>query len=145
MGGVVPLPKVRSKNKIKDLLVVLDLPVTEDTVEHLQTLVQAMDLYVERSESYGQVWKQYGALANLLNTTRKCDRLMESWWFMEDDQSPAMHKESLDDAVDIINYDSFFIRCARDGNIVGERPDRPLVHPSAANVLDFPPLRPADG
>lgn len=88
--------------------------------DHSEVLDEALRIYVERSQSYGQVWTHYGARANLLNAARKIDRLMESWWRGEG--IPALHKDNLDDAIDAINYLTFFIRCARDGNLTGGKP-----------------------
>ena len=89
---------------------------------HMEVFEEATGLYVVRSRSYGQVWRNYGALSNLLSAARKVDRTMETWWHQ---QTPVMHKDALDDAMDAINYLNFFVRNAREGNITGQTPDRP--------------------
>ena len=86
---------------------------------------RAVRLMAERTTAYGLVWKQYGALSNLLSAARKIDRLMNIWWFATEDQPPALHKDALDDAMDAINYLGFFIQNAREGNILGTAPKRP--------------------
>lgn len=91
----------------------------EHMIQHLRPLVEAAETYRERSQSYGQIWSNYGARANLLNAARKIDRLMESWW--KGEGIPALHKDNLDDAIDALNYLTFFIRCARDGNLTGDK------------------------
>lgn len=89
----------------------------DTTYEHFQVLMEALRLHSDRSLSYGNVWRKYGALANLLNAARKADRLMHSWW--HGSGVPALHKSNLDDAFDMINYITFFIRDAKKGNITG--------------------------
>jgi hypothetical protein len=99
------------------------IPMTEDNVDHLDVLMEAMSLYNERTASYGQIWKQYGATGNLLHAALKTDRMMELWW--HGGPKPALHKDNLDDAIDALNYLTFFIRNARDANLTGSAPERP--------------------
>jgi len=121
-----------------DLLMVMDLmeqlgaEATQENIDHLFTLLRAFSLYAERTKSYGQVWRQYGAVSNLLNAARKVDRAMELWWHKQDEildgngnVRPLLHKDNLDDPYDAINYLVFMIRNARSGNVFGEAPDRP--------------------
>lgn len=93
---------------------------------HEQQVVfnKAWSIMSQRTGAYSLVWKQYGALANLLNSARKIDRLMNIWWRGEDDDVPQLDKSLLDDAYDAINYLGFFIQCAEEGNIVGTAPER---------------------
>ena len=51
-------------------------------------------------------------------TGRKRARRL-AWWEADGDY-PALHKDALDDAFDLINYVTFFVQCARDGNISGD-------------------------
>lgn len=101
------------------------IAVTPDTIEQLRVLTECVRLYDSRGRSYGQVWKQYGALASLLNAARKVDRLMAIWWHST--RGAALHKDALDDAYDCINYMTFFMRLAIRGNITGTAPTRPEV------------------
>ena len=105
---------------------------TEDNAMHLIVFLEALKLYDERTASYGQIWRQYGALSNLLNAARKVDRSMETWWHNDGGAIPILHKSNLDDAFDALNYLAFFIRNAREGNLTGEQPDRPCEHPADA-------------
>lgn len=91
--------------------------------------VEALKIYSSRSHAYGEVWKQYGAMSNLLNAARKIDRLMNSWWHEDKDieSVPILHKDALDDAFDALNYLAFFIRSAREGNLTGAKPTRPVT------------------
>jgi len=91
--------------------------------EQLAVILEALEVYRQRSVSYGEVWRQYGATGNLLQAARKVDRLMEMWWH-NPDGAAALQKDALDDAIDAINYLVFFIRLAREGNLTGSAPDR---------------------
>lgn len=92
----------------------------DDRMKQSDVFLKALEIHVGRSEAYGEVWRNYGALSNLLSAARKVDRLMELWWhagvFPE---MPAIHKDALDDAFDAINYLAFFIRNATEGNLTG--------------------------
>lgn len=115
------------------VLLMLEPEHAQAAVEHAQTLDEAATLMLNRTLSYGTVWRRFGAMANLLNAARKVERLMEMWWdtinedvdIVGDDGKivhlPALHKDGLDDAFDAINYLAFFIQNARQGNITGER------------------------
>ena len=106
----------------------MDIMPTEEALEHLEVLMEVMALYESRTEAYGQIWKQYGALSNLLSAARKTDRAMETWWH-NPGAAPLMHKDSLDDALDTVNYLIFFIRNARVMNLTGTVPERPSEEP----------------
>lgn len=96
----------------------------EDNARQLLVFLNAVELYDERSRSYGQVWRNYGALSNLLSVARKADRLMKVWWHDRHDEDAAphdFHKDELDDAWDLLNYAAFFIRNAKNLNLTGDR------------------------
>lgn len=109
---------------MSNLLVAFGIGNTEEAHRQLEVMVDAVRVYDERSSVYGQLWKQYGALSNLLSAARKTDRLMAEWWFT-DGAPPAMHKDALDDAVDLLNYTVFFMRNARVLNVLGARTPLP--------------------
>lgn len=98
----------------------------EDNLHQLKVMMEAVETYAQRSEIYGQLWQQYGALSNLLSVARKADRLMGEWWHTNG-APPSMHKDALDDAIDLLNYTTFFIRNARVMNLFGSRPPRPSL------------------
>lgn len=114
----------RSEIELETILRCAGYEPDANLAEHLDVFLRCMDKYVERSASYQEVWRQYGAMSNLLNAARKVDRMMASWWF-EDGSTPIMHKDNLDDAEDGINYLVFFMRNAAHGNIIGDHPERP--------------------
>jgi hypothetical protein len=109
----------------EELLKAADCEPTEELKEHLLVFLQAVKICNDRTHAYGLVWRQYGALSNLLSAARKVDRLMQVWWF-DPDGGQALHKDALDDAFDLLNYTCFFIQNARMGNIQGTPPRRPL-------------------
>jgi hypothetical protein len=110
---------------IRELLAAFGMDDTDQNVHQVLVLLEALQVYDQRSQHYGQSWKNYGALSNLLSSARKVDRLMEVWWDADADAPPVLHKDGLDDAIDLINYTVFFIRNARAGNLTGVRPVRP--------------------
>jgi hypothetical protein len=127
-------------NKVRKALEMLGFPPNEEMEEQFQVMLMALDVYEARSHSYGEVWKQYGALSNLLSVARKADRLMECWWH-NPDGAAALSKDTLDDAYDLLNYAAFFIRNASAGNMNGSPPDRPtgtVVQLFAAEDPDNP-------
>lgn len=110
---------------IQQMLELHGIAYNEETSAHMRLMLECVRVYDSRAKSYGEVWKQYGALSNLLSVARKVDRLMGSWWFRGKGVTPALHKDSLDDAVDLVNYALFFMRNAVSGNLVGHKPERP--------------------
>lgn len=106
--------------------------VNEDNNEQIGVLMQTMLVYVDRNEKYKNTWEQYGALSQLVRAAQKIDRLMSVWWFEpglgdleEDADRMPLSSADLDDAIDCINHLIFFIRCAQNGNLFGDRPERP--------------------
>lgn len=106
-----------------NLLAAYDLDASMDTREQLQVFMQAMEVYRERSVAYAEVWKQYGAMSNLLSVARKTDRMMSAWHGLSSGET--IHKDDMDDAIDLLNYCTFFIRNFRSGNLFGSPPKRP--------------------
>lgn len=126
--GIPEVPRSVQADTVVQLLDEMGVEPTSDNVEQLTVFLQALMVYHGRTGAYGQVWKQYGALSNLLSVARKADRLMSVWWHSQHrptDRVPLLHKDHLDDAIDLLNYCVFFVRNARALNITGEAPDRP--------------------
>ncbi len=104
---------------------------TYETIQQLLIMLKALQVYDGRSESYGQVWKQYGPLSPLLSAARKVDRLMSIWWHKSEEHvgkaaKEVRHKDAMDDAIDAINYLVFFLR-TKTGPAFGKAPKRPLL------------------
>jgi hypothetical protein len=122
---------------VKDILIDRGIDPSVDNIQQLAIFLEALKLYNDRTVAYGQIWQQYGAMSNLLNVARKTDRLLNIWWTGDEEEldpdtgkpKPLLHKDNLDDAIDLLNYTAFFIRNARAANIHGSIPQRPqLVH-----------------
>lgn len=94
----------------------LDIEPTSDMITQLNVLAEALQIH-ETRKSYGDIWRKYGALSNLLSVARKADRLMQIFWH---GPGELTHKDSVDDAYDLINYAAFFIRNYTDGNMKGQ-------------------------
>lgn len=88
---------------------------TSANLKQLNVLLEALKIYDSRA-IYGDVWRRYGWLSNLLSVARKVDRLMQLFWFGD---GKLDHKEALDDAYDLINYAAFFIRNVEADNARG--------------------------
>lgn len=126
----------KGEEAVRHVKAVLDQQGIEPSLENIQQLLiflEALKLYDERTRAYGQLWRQYGAMSNLLSMARKTDRTVKVWWTQEEEvldadtgkKLPLLHKDGLDDALDLLNYTVFFIRNARAGNIYGTAPKRP--------------------
>lgn len=109
---------------IEELLVKFGIEPNEDMKEQFSVFLEAMAIYWQRSHSYSEIWRQYGAMSNLLSVARKTDRMMESWHSLS--EGGDIHKDSMDDAIDLLNYCTFFIRNFRDGNLFGSAPERTI-------------------
>lgn len=97
----------------------------ESEGEQQDVFDDALLIFKDRNEKYRDTWKQYGALANLVRSAQKVDRLMAVWWFEDAESRPPLTKEDLDDAYDVINHMAFFIRCVKAGDLLGEISVRP--------------------
>lgn len=115
--------------RIAKALECLGMEHTPELEAQFLVLWEALEIFEERSEDYGEVWKQYGALNNLVRSAVKVDRLMEQWWFgsVEAGDPVTLRSDGLDDGYDAINYLVFFIRQARWGNITGQKKTRPAL------------------
>lgn len=116
----------------RTLLRELNIEESADNIAQFMVFLGALKVYNDRTTAYGQVWKQYGALSNLLSVARKVDRMMALWWHKAEEVldehgkvKPLLHKDNLDDAVDLLNYCVFFIRNASASNLYGNEPRRP--------------------
>lgn len=106
-----------------EFLAASDIPYSEETVQHLSHFLDALRVHSQRSKSYSDAWRHYGALSNLLTMARKIDRLMAVHWNPQG--RLEFHKDELDDAVDLLNYTVFFMRNVNAGNTYGSPPARP--------------------
>lgn len=83
------------------------------SLDHNYVLGQALAIYNERSQMYGDAWRRYGALNNLIRAATKLERLVAMFW--HGSEGPPLEELSVDDAYDAINYLVFFIIQAKKG------------------------------
>lgn len=118
---------------LKKVFELLSLDNTQENRDQFEALMEPMVIFAERGKVYGDNWKFYGALNNLVRAATKVDRTMAIWWhdyadkYLASDSARELHKDALDDAFDAINYLTFFIRLVREGNITGDQPIRPAI------------------
>lgn len=108
------------------LMAILGIPYNASTAEHLEVMLEALQIHAQRTELYGDQWRESGALSNIDNAVRKTKRQrkqMDSAMYAADIDvgygQSALAKGSDDDAIDAINYCTFFVRNIRNGNISG--------------------------
>lgn len=83
------------------------------TVAQAEVFIEALRLFDQRNNGphgYRDLWKTYGWRDSLLHLRSKLRRVLTRF----DDQGAA--ERDLDDAFDLLNYTTFFIRNVRDGN-----------------------------
>ncbi len=87
----------------------------EDFDEHDAVLREAMALYKQRDEQYGDAWRRSGAYGQAMRARDKVARVVGAV------ESGGRWTE---DALDAINHLTFAIRCQREGNMTGDEPRR---------------------
>lgn len=86
---------------------------TGTNIEQMKVYIDAFEIFVERNERYEDLWKQYGWMDTLTHVRSKALRLVRKFWR----EDPEQEDETLlDDALDLVNYATFFIRNFRSGN-----------------------------
>lgn len=71
--------------------------------QYMSGLLMAAEIYAERGQRHGDVWKDSGWKGMLFDMHKKMDRLWNE--YMVSEKPPS----DLDSAVDLINYTVFFI------------------------------------
>lgn len=99
--------EVHTDEVVTDLMATRGWPDNEATRELAWFFIGCMDTYAERSKKYGEAWRRFGAVNNLVRAASKAERLLEQFWYKA---APPSHTEvaDLDDAVDMANYIAFF-------------------------------------
>lgn len=78
--------------------------ITADMLDHMQVLLEAFDIMVEREAQHGALWKEYGASDTAFHLKSKALRLLNNL-------------ENIDDGLDAINYAAFTVRNVREGRL----------------------------
>lgn len=84
---------------IDQILLALDVPVTETNGDQMGVLMEAMKTFGVKNEKYKDLWKDYGEEDILLHIKSKAARLMRAG--------------DSEDAIDLINYAVFYVRLSR--------------------------------
>lgn len=93
----------------------LGIPISADNIEQMHVLGEAMEIYVEREEARGGLWKEAGAIDSAHHLKSKGMRVFVAATHDDD----AGRRAGIDEAVDAINYAAFFVRNYRAGRIEG--------------------------
>lgn len=103
-----------------DVAAALDLPSDDSMLEQIAVLVESLRIYKDRRDRYGDAWKMYGWTDSLFHVRNKMTRLdSEFWRTPPEDHEQALAR--LDNARDMINYLTFFIRNVEADNERGEQ------------------------
>lgn len=86
---------------------------TEDNMEQMRVLAQAMVIYEEREAARGGLWKEAGAIDSAHHLKSKGMRVFVAATHPEE----AGREAGIDEAVDAVNYAAFFVRNYRAGRV----------------------------
>ena len=75
---------------------------------HMEVLKTAYDVYLDRNEIYGSLWRKSGSQKNLVMMKHKMDRIKHIISYNQNDP------EFEDDVLDLINYSVFLLRCVQE-------------------------------
>lgn len=78
--------------------------ITDDMIQHMEVLVEAFAIMVDREATHGGLWKQYGAADTAFHLKSKALRM-------------ANNLQNIDDGLDAINYAAFTVRNVREGRL----------------------------
>lgn len=94
---------------ILDRLHAVALRADNDELEHLEVLLDALDIYRERAELRGDLWRELGIHDSTAQVKTKAMRIvtMMSSGLLE---KPELYDEALDEPRDLINYAVFWSR-----------------------------------
>lgn len=99
------------EDKARHFLEELQMPDTVTNIEHMVVLLEAMQLYAERNNTYKDLWRVDGWMGLVHHIRHKSLRIHRLFSRHQD----AEKMPKLDDAPDLINYTAMFIRMGREG------------------------------
>lgn len=97
----------------KDFLKAIGVTPTASTLDQLGVFAEALRLFEDRNNGpsgYNDLWKQYGWEDNLVHMRSKLGRVRQRF------DTDGGDNQDLDDAHDLLNYTTFFIRNVLAGN-----------------------------
>lgn len=98
------------RDRAANALSALELDITEDNIDQMVVMVEAMQIYQEREQARGGLWKDAGALDSAHHLGSKGRRVLFA--AQRDNFSAAV-----DDAIDAVNYAVFYVRNWRAGRV----------------------------
>lgn len=91
-------------------------PRNDAYVRQAGLFLEAMEIMVDKGESYGHSYQSVGWKGCLLDLHRKLRRLMHAGWWRH---TPQSEHSLRDNAVDSLNHIGFFVQCLDEGNVWG--------------------------
>jgi hypothetical protein len=97
---------------------------SEDQVQHLGVLAEAMDIFIEKDALRGDMWRQYPPSDKIREIRERADRLTSANTILarmaeENGDTHAngdlVEETLISDALDTINYAAFLIKQIREG------------------------------
>jgi len=98
-----------SDTKIDRIIIALEMEDLPQNREQVGVMIDCLELFCQRGNRHGEVWKNSGWQGALFDARKKIERLWNE--FMAGDTPP----DDLDSALDAINYLAFFVRAQRTG------------------------------
>ena len=86
--------------------------------EQVEEFSKAMEIYRDRSLTYGDTWRESGALGQALRARDKVNRFLAQVSEARR-RDLSMDGVNLEDAYDAMNHLAFATRCIIEGNMVG--------------------------
>lgn len=98
-----------TKEKAEEMLALHPtLEINDDNIAQFQVMMEAMNIYADREEVRGGLWKRAGAGDSSFHLRSKGERIAFA-------ATHGKHEAALDDAIDAVNYAGFFVRNVRAG------------------------------
>jgi len=117
MHQIDPARRDNLYTAVQFLVETFGIEYNEDNCEHLLTFMEALATYHQRTQEYGDLWKEAGAVHAFYDGMRKARRVSKVWTLgstqEEADKFLTEQAGKLDDAFDTVNYMLFGIRNAR--------------------------------
>lgn len=89
----------------------------DDNIKQFDVFLEALDVYIERTKTRGQLWKDFNVQEMAMHLRSKGARIQTAAGISPDSQSEAdgLSEEIRDSSVDAINYAAFAERHRRAG------------------------------
>ena len=94
---------------------------SQTDIEHAACLVEAMQIFRERNDKYGDLWKEGGAADSAFHLKSKSMRavILLSKQAQRGGHNPEELEAQVDTGLDLVNYALFYVRNVRAGRVGG--------------------------